>query len=193
MYQILYTLVMKFIIGLGNIGAKYDDTRHNAGFMAIDAYVHANELGEWTERQKFQAYLIQDQQNGIFYIKPTTFMNLSGQTIAMAMAFYNVQPEDILIIQDDVDIDFGKIKVRQGGGDGGHNGIKSLPKSVQERAWRLRIGVKNEHFDTTDTAKFVLDRFTSSELKSFDDIIIKTNQLIANFNEGNIKTESLST
>lgn len=184
---------MKFIIGLGNIGAKYDDTRHNAGFMAIDAYVHANELGEWTERQKFQAYLIQDQQNGIFYIKPTTFMNLSGQTIAMAMAFYNVQPEDILIIQDDVDIDFGKIKVRQGGGDGGHNGIKSLPKSVQERAWRLRIGVKNEHFDTTDTAKFVLDRFTSSELKSFDDIIIKTNQLIANFNEGNIKTESLST
>jgi len=182
---------MKFIIGLGNIGPKYDDTRHNAGFMAVDSYVHSNNLGEWKEQPKFKAHIIQDQKNGVFYIKPTTYMNLSGQTIAMGMAFYNVQPEDILIVHDDVDIEFGKIRVRQGGGDGGHNGIKSLPNSVQERAWRARIGVKNEHFDQTDTAKFVLDRFSKAELKKFDSLITETNQIISRFNDDKITAESL--
>lgn len=184
---------MKFIIGLGNIGGEYENTRHNAGFMTINSYAHTSELGEWQDKPRFQAHIIQDQKNGVFYIKPTTYMNLSGQTIAMGMAFYNVKAEDILIIHDDVDIQFGKIRVRQGGGDGGHNGIKSLPKSVQENAWRLRIGVKNEHFDTTDTAKFVLDKFSKKELGEFSPITNVTNTIIDKFNANEITTESIST
>lgn len=188
--SIVYTIRMKFIIGLGNIGSQYNDTRHNAGFMAIDSFVSTRALGDWQDKPKFKAHVIQDQSSGIFYIKPTTLMNLSGQTIAMGMAFYNVQPDDILIIHDDVDIDFGKVRVRQGGGDGGHNGIKSLPKSVQEGAWRIRIGVKNEHFDKTDTAKFVLDKFSKTELGDFDQIITTTSEQISSFIAGDVQATS---
>jgi len=188
----VYTVLMKFIIGLGNIGKEYENTRHNAGFMTVDAYVHANDLDNWAEKAKFQAHIVQDRENGVFFIKPTTYMNLSGRSIAMGMAFYNVKPEDILIIHDDVDIEFGKIRTRQGGGDGGHNGIKSLPQNVQEGAWRLRIGVKNEYFDNTDTAKFVLDKFSKSELIQFDDLLKITKQKIESFTEGTIESESIS-
>lgn len=180
---------MKFIVGLGNIGAKYDDTRHNAGFMALDAYAHSEDMGNWHEKKKFNAHIIQG--GGVFLIKPTTYMNLSGQSIAAAMAFYGVKPEDILIVHDDIDIDFGTIRIRQGGGSAGHNGIKSLPQSVQEKAWRARIGVRNEHFAQTDTSDFVLKKFSTQELSDFDRIITITNNVLYYFSEGEINPETV--
>ncbi len=181
---------MKFIIGLGNIGAKYDDTRHNAGFMVLDDYVNANNLGNWQDKPRFKAHIIQTGQT--FFIKPTTYMNLSGQTIAMGMAFYKVAPDDILIIHDDKDIDFGTVRIRQGGSSGGHNGIKSLPESVQDDAWRLRIGVGNSLMAKMDTADFVLSKFTKEELEEFDSISTTCQQQIDNFINDTLFAQTLT-
>ncbi|NMA06660.1 MAG: aminoacyl-tRNA hydrolase [Ruminococcaceae bacterium] len=134
------------IAGLGNPGKKYISTRHNVGFLAID-YV-CEKLGIATMRKKFSALYSESMLEGVkaIFLKPQTFMNLSGISIRKAADYYEIPPERILVICDDVTISPGTLRIREKGSSGGHNGLKSIEEHLSSREFpRLRIGVGNEH------------------------------------------------
>ena len=117
----------KLVVGLGNPGSKYHETRHNVGFMAID--LMAKELGlTFSEEKTFKAEVASTFLNGekVYFVKPTTFMNLSGLAVRALLAYYNIPMEDFIVIYDDLDMEVGKLRFRQKGSAGGHNGIKSI-------------------------------------------------------------------
>jgi PTH1 family peptidyl-tRNA hydrolase len=154
---------MKLIVGLGNIGEKYVATRHNIGFVAVDAL--KSTLGTVKTQDKFQAEIAISGtgDDKLILAKPSTMMNLSGEAVGKLMRFYKINPQDVWVISDDVDLPFGTFRVRQHGGSGGHNGLGSLIEHIGDGFWRFRLGVSNEHFDKTPTDQYVLDDFSSAE------------------------------
>lgn len=118
------------MVGLGNPGSKYWNTRHNVGYAALDAL--AKDLGVTVDRVKFQGLTAQTTLDGkkLILLKPTTYMNLSGQSVQAAAKFYKVPPEHILVLSDDISLDPGRLRVRKGGSAGGHNGLKSIIASI---------------------------------------------------------------
>ncbi len=156
---------VKLIVGLGNFGEQYAKTRHNVGFMAVDEFRVKPQLAEFKEKKRLKAFVSENPtDNGkVILIKPTTYMNLSGQAVEAAMKFYRVEVEDILVIYDDVDIEFGTLQSKVGGGSAGHNGIKSVIALIGEDFARLRVGVKNNTLGKQDTADFVLNNFSKAE------------------------------
>ncbi len=165
---------MKLIIGLGNPGKEYAKTRHNVGFMVIDAL--AKNLGvDFKLNKKFQAEIavIKNGKEEIVLAKPQTFMNLSGISTRAILDFYKIKPENIVVIHDDKDILFGQVKYQTDRSAAGHNGIKSLIEHLGTQDFaRIRIGVAWEDKEKMgDTANFVLMNFTKTELTSLEDII----------------------
>ncbi|QKY70894.1 aminoacyl-tRNA hydrolase [Lentibacillus sp. CBA3610] len=144
---------MKCIVGLGNPGRKYSKTRHNVGFMVIDALADRN---RWKlKKDKFNGKSTVETRDGekVILLKPQTFMNLSGESVRPLMDFYQIDPADVLVIYDDLDLPAGKIRLRQKGGHGGHNGIRSIIDHVGTKEFnRLRIGIGRP-----DTAMPVVD------------------------------------
>ena len=133
---------MKIIIGLGNIGREYENTRHNAGFMAMDKLAQMLEMD--FNQEKFSAYFSKKKIDGedIILLKPTTYMNNSGIALRQCMDFYKVPSEDILVLYDDMDMPVGKLRLRQKGSAGGHNGIKSIISHIGTQEFdRIRIGI----------------------------------------------------
>ena len=153
------------IIGLGNIGKEYDLTRHNAGFMAVDHFVHDFQLGEFSEKSDLGADIVESNLGGekVIVAKPRTYMNKSGMAVVRLQNYFSVNDPRILIVYDDIDIEFGTVRTRLGGSSGGHNGIKSIANVLGEDFARVRIGVKNPHLEHQDTADFVLTRFSTAE------------------------------
>ncbi|MDR0951100.1 MAG: aminoacyl-tRNA hydrolase [Candidatus Ancillula sp.] len=136
---------MKIICGLGNLGEKYQDTYHNLGFTTIDTI--ADQIGAKWGTSKFQALVadgrfpIGSRGDKILLIKPQKFMNLSGDPLQQVAKYYKVSPEDIIVIHDDIDLPFGEIKIKIGGGEGGHNGLRSITKCLGTKEYyRIRIG-----------------------------------------------------
>lgn len=165
---------MKLIIGLGNPGKEYAKTRHNVGFMVIDAL--AKNLGvDFKLNKKFQAEIavIKNGKEEIVLAKPQTFMNLSGISTRAILDFYKIKPENIVVIHDDKDILFGQVKYQTDRSAAGHNGIKSLIKHLGTQDFaRIRIGVAWEDKEKMgDTAEFVLRNFTKTEIESLDGIV----------------------
>lgn len=165
---------MKLIIGLGNPGKEYEKTRHNAGFMVIDAL--AKELGaSFKFQKKFNAEIAQVklENEDVVLLKPQTFMNLSGTPARAVMDFYKIKPENIVVIHDDKDIMFGDVKYQTDRSAAGHNGIKSIIEHLGTQNFaRIRIGVAWEDKEKMgDTANFVLMNFTKTELETLDGII----------------------
>ena len=156
--------VMKLFVGLGNPGAKYERTRHNAGFMVIDRL-----SDEWNismqEDKKFKGYIGRGVVKGekVILLKPTTFMNLSGESVRVVADFYEVDLEDIIIIYDDLDLPQGRIRFRLKGSAGGHNGIKSIIAHLKTQEFkRLKVGIdRHAHMAVVD---YVLGKFTETEL-----------------------------
>ncbi|MFD1362578.1 aminoacyl-tRNA hydrolase [Lentibacillus salinarum] len=144
---------MKCIVGLGNPGKKYNKTRHNVGFMVIDELAGRH---NWTlKKDKFKGKSTVETHDGekVILLKPQTYMNLSGESVRPLMDFYQLAPEDVLVIYDDLDLPAGKIRLRQKGGHGGHNGIRSLIDHLGTKEFnRLRIGIGRP-----DTAMPVVD------------------------------------
>lgn len=132
---------MRLLVGLGNPGSGYANNRHNLGFMTADSIVQRHNLGAW--RTKFQGYFAQGQLGGdkVVVLKPATFMNESGRSVAEAMSFYKLDLDDVIVFYDEIELAPGKIRVKKGGGHAGHNGIRSLVAHIGEAFWRVRMGV----------------------------------------------------
>ena len=158
------------VVGLGNPGTKYENTRHNAGFRALDAYcAHA---GQKISRLKFKS-LVGDGSFGgkrVLFIKPQTFMNLSGEAVRDAAAFYKIPPERIVVIVDDISLDVGRLRVRAKGSAGGQNGLKSIIYQLQSDQFpRVRIGIGGKPHPDYDLADWVLSKFQGEDLEKIND------------------------
>ncbi|MCH5201030.1 MAG: aminoacyl-tRNA hydrolase [Oscillospiraceae bacterium] len=152
------------IAGLGNPGTKYEDTRHNSGFMAVE--VLAEKLGVQLKKLRFKSLTAEADIGGhrCLLMKPTTFMNNSGDAIEEAAHFYKIPPENTLVIYDDITLDVGRLRIRGKGSDGGHNGMKSVILRLNTDAFpRIRIGVGKKPHPDYDLADWVLSRFTKAE------------------------------
>lgn len=158
------------IVGLGNPGADYSFNRHNIGFMVVDSLSQEPQASAW--QKKFKGKIAKTSLDGISLLlfKPMTYMNLSGEAVQQALQFYKITPENIVVIHDDIDLLSGQIKVKQGGGAGGHNGLKSLDQHIGKNYWRIRIGVgRPEH--QGDVSNFVLSNFAKSDIEWIKKII----------------------
>jgi len=168
---------MYLIIGLGNPGTKYENTRHNAGFMVLDELAKEN----WQSSKKCKGLTQKIELEGkeILLLKPQTYMNLSGEAVRSCMDFYNIDPEKIWVIYDDIDLELGVVRVRKEGSSGGHKGVESLIRNLSTPAFaRFRIGVKTEQKNVIPTEDFVLQNFTDEEKKIIQNSIEKTIELI---------------
>lgn len=153
------------IVGLGNPGKKYEFTRHNAGFLCLDYF--AQEKNVKIDRLKFKALIgeIRLGEKRCLLMKPQTFMNLSGEAVREAAAFYKIAPENILVIFDDISLDVGKMRIRRKGTDGGHNGIKSIIYQLGADTFpRIKIGIGERPHPDYDLADWVLTPFTKEQL-----------------------------
>jgi PTH1 family peptidyl-tRNA hydrolase len=165
---------MKLIVGLGNPGLEYRDTRHNVGFMVADALVERWRIGgQW--REKFNALQVKTMHGdeAVMIAKPLTFMNLSGQAVAGLAGFYKIEPADIFIVTDDVALPLGRLRARREGGAGGHNGLKSLIQSLATQAFpRMRVGVGRGD-NRRDLADHVLGRFEADERETVSAAVLR--------------------
>jgi peptidyl-tRNA hydrolase, PTH1 family len=162
---------LKLIVGLGNPGPEYRDTRHNVGFHVVDELARRWSVHQW--REMFDALMVKTVAGGgsgdgdtatpVLLAKPISFMNLSGRSVVGLAGFYKIDPADLLVVSDDVALPLGKLRARRGGSAGGHNGLKSVTESLGTQAFaRLRIGVGRGPEDR-DLAGHVLGRFQPSE------------------------------
>lgn len=166
---------MWLVVGLGNPGSKYELNRHNIGFLAVEEI--ARKLGSSVWTKKFRGELCEGnfKSERIYFLKPQTYMNLSGESVAAAARFYKIPPENIIVIHDDIDIANGKLRVKQGGGNGGHNGLKSLDAHIGVNYIRIRIGVgRPEH--SGQVADFVLNDFSKEDFFTQEKIIKKISE-----------------
>jgi len=164
---------MKLIVGLGNPGKRYEKTRHNVGFMALDRLADLMStqytVSDWNLSKKFNVEISGFSLGGekIILAKPMTYMNASGQSVQLIMGFYNILPKDLIVVHDDKDIQLGEVKLQHDRGHAGHNGIKSITQCVGSNKYdRLRIGVASSNQrKMQDTSKFVLSKFGIFEKK----------------------------
>ena len=159
--------VTHIVVGLGNVGKEYDNTRHNAGFIAIDAL--AEKCGVKIDRVKFHALVAEATVSGkrVLLMKPTTYMNNSGVAIGEAAAFYKIPPENVIVLHDEISFDVGVIRIRRKGSAGGHNGLKSIIAHLSSDTFpRIKIGVGKKPSPDYDLVDFVLGRFSSEDLKT---------------------------
>jgi len=161
------------IVGLGNIGKEYENTRHNLGFICLDEFVKKNEdMSPWVNKKDLscQESIGRLGDSKVIAIKPTTLMNNSGQAVMKTSRFYNIAPVHILVLHDELDVNFGKIRLSTGGSDAGHNGIKSVSQAIGEDYARIRIGIGPKEPENIPSEKFVLARFSEKESKQLDNL-----------------------
>ena len=170
---------MKIIVGFGNPGSKYNFTRHNLGFLALDFYAKVHKL-EWQNKPKFNALITKDEERDLLLVKAQTYYNEVGQSIRAIMDFYKLKPQDFLVICDDFNLEFGKIRFRERGSAGGNNGLKSLINHLGTDDFsRLRIGTANDNLrrQIGDT-DFVLSKFTPEEYEKLPQILKQVSDFI---------------
>ena len=156
---------MKYLIaGLGNIGDKYQNTRHNIGFLILDSLARESNISFEEDRLAFKA-TYKFKSRTFILIKPTTFMNLSGKSVNYWLHKENIEPQNLLVLVDDLALPFGTIRIRQKGGDGGHNGLLDIAQVIGSNNFsRMRFGIGNE-FNKGSQVNYVLGEMTSDELK----------------------------
>ncbi len=161
---------IKLIVGLGNPGVEYEDTRHNAGFLVLDEVLKGLK-NKFSEKHLYSSNLFSGKFRGqkLFLQKPLTFMNLSGKALALLMRKENILPEEVLLVYDDTDLPLGKIRIKQRGSSGGHNGVESVIQEIQSNNFsRLRVGVNSE--ERKNQIDFVLSKFTTEEEEIFSKV-----------------------
>lgn len=171
------------LIGLGNIGKEYDGTRHNIGFDVLDHFAASNDFPAWTKKKDLKAEITAQNLGAtrVILCKPTTFMNNSGEALQAVQHFYKLSAADTTIIHDEIDIPFGQIRLRTGGGPAGHNGIKSIIAQGGEKTGRVRIGIANQFSAQADSADFVLGKFTTDEQKHLPALRQEVNSILTEY------------
>lgn len=172
---------MKLIVGLGNIGKEYESTRHNFGFLLLDQIVSDYSLQNSGIKNKAEVFTGEIDGEKIIAIKPQTFMNLSGQAVSPIASFFKIPVEDILVLHDEIDIDLGDVRFKQGGGNAGHNGLKSLDSSVGKNYKRLRLGVGRPSDPRFEVSNYVLGKFSKDEMVVVDEMIVDLSKRISEF------------
>ena len=162
---------MYLVVGLGNPGEEYSKTRHNIGFIATDEIHSRYNFSPFKE--KFEGLISEGtiENNKILLLKPQTYMNLSGNSVAKVAKFYKIPTQNITVIHDDKDLALGKLKAKKGGSAGGHNGLKNIDSHIGNEYNRIRIGVGSPKEHNTDTINFVLSRFSKQELDALSNQI----------------------
>ena len=161
---------MQLVVGLGNPGAKYLKNRHNIGYMAVERIAGDHGFGPW--KSKFQGQVAEGRlgREKVLLLKPETFMNLSGQSVGEAMRFYKLTPEDVTIIHDEIDLAPGKLRVKQGGGHAGHNGLRSVHQHIGDTYQRVRLGVGHPGRKEL-VPHYVLQDFAKADAGWLDDLL----------------------
>ena len=170
-------MATKLIVGLGNPGPKYLWTRHNAGFMVLDRLAHA--IGASVTRKSFSGVFGEGAWHGerLLLLKPQTYMNLSGRSVAEALRFHKLQLCDTIVIHDDLDIPFGRVKVKEGGGHGGHNGLRSIVQELGGAGFvRVRVGIGRPVHG--DVVNYVLTNFSQDEMADLAHLLDGTLDLL---------------
>lgn len=177
---------MFLIVGLGNPGSQYEDTRHNIGFKVIDNI--AKEYNIEINRQKFKGMCGEGFINGekVILLKPTTYMNLSGESIREVVDFYKISNEDVLVIYDDISLDVGRLRIREKGSAGGHNGIKSIIAHLGTDIFpRIKVGVGQPNVDLVN---YVLGKFTKEEMEVLSESIDASTKAAKEIISSDVKT-----
>lgn len=161
---------MQLFVGLGNPGGKYARNRHNIGFMALDRIAEDHGFGPWKSR--FQAEMTEGRLGGdkVLLLKPMTYMNLSGQSVGEAMRFYKLEPRDVIVFHDELDLAPGRLKVKTGGGHAGHNGLRSIHQHIGEAYARVRLGIGHPGRKELVSA-YVLHDFAKADEEWLDDLM----------------------
>ncbi len=164
----LYTLGQQrslLLVGLGNLGREYDGTRHNIGFAVLEAFATANEFPGWVNKKDLHCQITTANlgDSRVILVKPTTLMNKSGQAVQAVQQFYKLANSQMVVVHDELAIPFGQIRTRMGGSSAGHNGIKSISDLCGEDFGRVRIGIRSELAEKTDSKDFVLGKFSKEE------------------------------
>ncbi len=183
------------IVGLGNVGEKYDNTRHNIGFAAIDEFARDNDFDKWINKQDLKCFFSSTKlgSSRIILIKPTTLMNLSGEAVRLVSNFYKIAISDILVIHDELDINFGEIRTCLGGSSAGHNGVKSIIDSLDDQGFgRIRIGIGPKTPSAIDSADFVLGKFPKAAAEHLPKITKEVSSILNEyiFSDQAVRTET---
>jgi PTH1 family peptidyl-tRNA hydrolase len=172
------------LVGLGNPGKEYELTRHNVGFMAVDVFVDkAEEMEDWIEKKDLKCLMSTGRvgDSRVIAIKPTTFMNLSGEAVQAVVHFYKLSLEHVVVVHDELDIDFGQIRLRHGGSSAGHNGIKSVSQHIGEDYGRVRVGVGPKKPARIKSEDFVLQKFSVEEQELVPDLLRETTAILSEY------------
>lgn len=162
---------MKMIVGLGNIGTRYDETRHNTGFMVVDQLARDYHLGAFTHLKQ-EAVAVSGVINGekVMLVKPTTFMNDSGRAVGPLVDYYDIDLDDLVIVNDDLDMPVGKVRLKTHGASGGHNGLKSIISVLGTKNFnRVKVGIDHPQHGTV--VSHVLGKFSKDERPKFDQAV----------------------
>jgi PTH1 family peptidyl-tRNA hydrolase len=157
------------VVGLGNVGKEYTHTRHNVGFECLDALQGAqSEFAPWQDKKALKCALTSGTfgKTKVILIKPTTFMNNSGEAVRAVLDYYKLTLKNLVVVHDELDVNFGQIRTRIGGSSAGNNGIKSVTQHVSENYGRIRIGIGPKTPEQMDSADFVLGKFNKDEQKN---------------------------
>jgi peptidyl-tRNA hydrolase, PTH1 family len=179
---------LHLIVGLGNPGAEYTKTRHNAGFLLVEKLASQWKTG-WTNERKFDARIARAERSGkrVLLCEPQTFMNLSGETVGALKDFYQLPLKQILVAVDDADLPFGEIRLRAGGSSGGHHGLESIEQHLASREFaRLRIGIGRRD-GVREITNFVLGKFDPTENKLLEKVLDQASNQIETWLEAGIE------
>jgi len=171
---------LHLIVGLGNPGANYAQTRHNAGFLLVEQLAQQWQAG-WELERKFQARVAKAERDGrrVLLVQPQTYMNLSGEAVGAVCSFYRVSPAQVLVAVDDADLPFGEIRLRPGGSSGGHHGLESVEQHLATRDYpRLRIGIGRRDPAVREITGHVLGEFSAEEQKLFAQVLAQAGEQI---------------
>ncbi len=182
----IYTLGLQkhvLLVGLGNVGREYDGTRHNIGFEVVDALASSQGIDSWADKKDLKAVVATGNvgDTRVILCKPTTFMNLSGEAVQAVSHFYKIELPQIVVIHDELDIDFGQIRTRMGGSDAGHNGVKSLIQHLGADFGRVRVGVGPKTPAEMDSADFVLAKFSIEEQAQIKNLLQESTAILTEF------------
>jgi PTH1 family peptidyl-tRNA hydrolase len=184
------------IVGLGNIGEKYSDSRHNIGFKTIEHFAGKFDFPKWSEKHTLRSLISENilENDKVILIKPTTYMNNSGEAVQAVQNYYKISNEQTLVVHDDIDIDFGQIRLRVGGAAAGHNGIKSIISHRGEGFGRARVGVGPKKPANIPSEDFVLKNFSKKEKAEQSALLQETTAILSEycFSGGHLPNETRS-